>query len=213
MPTNNNLKTGENIYLSLKRNAVVANYSVCIKDIGEVYCERKDIQHQIQNLVIERLKQKETKVLSSIYVIEQIQKVFPGKMILSLGEKDVIISVKENRSNRWAEVLKVLFVSLVLFFGTAFTIMSFHGDIGIEEMFGNIYRQMTGQVSDGTTILEFSYTIGIVVGILVFFNHISGKKVTPEPTPVQVQMRDYEIKMDQAFVENVSRKGSEESVK
>lgn len=203
---------GSCIYLSLKRNAVVANYSVCIKDIGEVYCEEKDVKNQIQNHVIERLKYKETKVISSIYVIEQIQKLFPGKIILALGENDVIISIKENKSNKLAVALKVLFVSLVIFFGTAFTIMAFHGDIGIEKMFGNVYQQMTGQVSDQTTILEFSYTIGIVLGILVFFNHIRGKKVTPEPTPVQVQMRDYEMKMDQAFVENVSRKGSEESV-
>lgn len=212
MADEKNHKLGDTVYLSLSRNAVVANYSVCIKDIGEVYCERKDIQHQIQNLVIERLKPKETKVISSLYVIEQIQKNFPGKTILSVGENDVIISVRGKRDSRLIEILKILFVSLVLFFGTAFTIMSFHGDVGIDEMFGNIYKQMTGQVSDGATILEFSYTIGIVVGILVFFNHISGKKVTPQPTPVQVQMRDYEKKMDQAFIENVSRKGVEESV-
>lgn len=208
-----NTRSSDTIYLALSRNAVVSNCNICIKDIAEVYCERKDIQHRIQNLVIERLKPKETKVVSSLFVIEQVQKAFPGKIILPVGEKDVIISLGQKKDAKPVVAFKVLFVSLVLFFGTAFTIMSFHGDVGIEEMFGNIYKQMTGQVSDGKTILEFSYTIGIVVGILVFFNHISGKKVTPQPTPVQVQMRDYEMKMDQAFVENVSRKGAEESVR
>ena len=212
MSTKKSEDFGACVYVSLKRNVIVANYSVCIKDIGEVFCEDKDVKNQIQNHVIERLKHKETKVISSIYVVEQIQKMFPGKIILPLGENDVIISLKTKMDNKLTTVLKVVFVAMVIFFGTGFTIMAFHGDIGIDKMFGNIYRQMTGQVSDGTTILEYSYTIGIVIGILVFFNHIRGKKVTPEPTPVQVQMRDYEKKMDQAFVENVSRKGSEESV-
>ena len=203
----------DTIYLSLKRNAVIESSTVHIADIAEVYCAKKDVQNRIQKMAIQRLNNKETKVISALYVIEQIQKECPGKFVSSLGENDVIVSVKKKRDNKIVTVIKIGFVSLVLFFGTAFTIMAFHGDIGIEEMFGKIYRQMTGQVSDGTTILEFSYTIGIVVGILLFFNHISGKKVTPEPTPVQVQLRDYEIKMDQAFVENVDRKGSEESVK
>ena len=213
MADEKNVKVSDTIYLSLSRNAVVVNYSVCIKDIAEVCCERKDIQRQVQNLVVERVHPKEAKVLSSLFVIECIQKEFPGKVIQSVGEKDVIISVKQERAGKIGQAFKVIFVSLVLFFGTAFTIMAFHGDIGIEKMFGTIYEQMTGRISDGVTILEVSYTLGIVVGILVFFNHVRGKKVSPQPTPVQVKMREYEMKMDQAFIENVSRNGTEENVK
>lgn len=213
MPDEKNKKLSAPIYLSLKRNVVVENNRVCMKDMGEVYCEEKEIMEQVQNYVIAELKQEETKVISLLYVIERIQKRFPGKIILSFGEKDVIISAKKKREGKLLQLFKVLLISFVIFFGTAFTIMSFHGDIGIEKMFGSVYEQVTGEVSDGTTVLELSYTIGIVIGILVFFNHISGKKVTPQPTPVQVQMRDYEMKTDQAFIENVGRKGSEESVK
>lgn len=206
------LKFGDTVYLSLKRSAVVLENKVCMKDLGEIYCERKDIQHQIQNLPVQMIKDKETKVLSATYIIEQIQKAYPGKIILSIGENDIIISKRRNK-NPWIEALKVIFVSLVLFFGTAFTIIFFHIDVEIEMVFENLYHQMTGQVSDGVTALEISYTLGIAVGILLFFNHMSGKKVTPEPTPIQVQMRDYESKMDQAFIQNVTRKGSEKDAK
>lgn len=205
-------KTGDEIYLSLKRNATVEKTNIHVKDIGEVFCGRKDIENKVKEIVVTRIEPPKTKVLSALYVIEQIENAFPGKVILSVGETDVIVGQKIPRNNRVVEGLKVAFISLVLFFGSAFTIMSFQGDAGVEETFGKFYYQMTGVVSDGVTVLEISYSIGIAVGILLFFNHISGKKVTPQPTPVQVQMREYEKKMDFAFIENVNRKGTEESV-
>lgn len=201
----------EMIYLSLKRNAVVENKNIKIKNIGELLCANVGIQKQVQNTVVETLGTDETKVLSILFVIQQIQRKFPDCSVTPLGEENVIVGWKK-RPRKLLEAWKVTFISLVLFFGSAFTIISFHGDTGLEKHFQNIYLQLTGKISDGVTLLEIGYAIGIAVGVLIFFNHWSGKKVTPQPTPVQVQMRDYEIKVDQTFAESVSRKGTEESV-
>ena len=57
-------------------------------------------------------------------------------------------------------------------------------------------------------MLEICYSIGLGLGILVFFNHIGHKKVTHDPTPIQVQMRTYEQEVDTTFIENCSRKGT-----
>ncbi len=45
------------------------------------------------------------------------------------------------------------------------------------------------------------------MGILVFFNHIGKKKITSDPTPIQVEMRKYEQDVDMAFIENAEERG------
>ena len=58
------------------------------------------------------------------------------------------------------------------------------------------------------TELEIFYCLGLPVGILIFFNHAGKKKVTPDPTPIQVQMRKYEQDVDTTFIEEAARKGN-----
>ena len=39
---------------------------------------------------------------------------------------------------------KVVFVSLIIFFGTAFAIMSFNEDVAVQGLFEKIYMMITG---------------------------------------------------------------------
>ena len=58
-------------------------------------------------------------------------------------------------------------------------------------------------------MLEFMYSIGMIVGILIFFNHFGGKKFSVDPTPMEVEMRLYENDIQTTLIENYSRKGQE----
>ena len=40
--------------------------------------------------------------------------------------------------------------------------------------------------------MEIPYSIGLAVGITVFFNHCSKRKLTTDPTPIEVEMTTYE---------------------
>ena len=66
-----------------------------------------------------------------------------------------------------------------------------------------------GRESNGFTELEISYCIGLAIGILVFFNHFGKKKITPDPTPIEVQLRKYEQDVDDTYIENSGRGGTE----
>ena len=96
----------------------------------------------------------------------------------------------------------------MIFFGSAFTIMAFNNDVCVREVFAKFYMQVMGKETSGFTELEVFYSIGIAFGILVFFNHVGRKKITPDPTPLQVEMRKYENDIDTTFIENSSRGGS-----
>ena len=96
---------------------------------------------------------------------------------------------------------------VLLFFGAAFTIMAFNNDVGVTDVFAKFYQQITGTESNGITELEICYSIGLAVGIIVFFNHVGHKKITHDPTPIQIEMRKYETDLDTAFINNAERRG------
>ena len=77
------------------------------------------------------------------------------------------------------------------------------------KMFGQIYELVTGTKSDGFTVLEFTYSIGIAIGILTFFNHFGKRRFSVDPTPIEVEMRLYENDLQTTLIENISRKEQE----
>ena len=69
-----------------------------------------------------------------------------------------------------------------------------------------------GYPADGYSILEFSYSIGLAVGIILFFNHVGGRRITKDPTPIEVEMRIYEDDVNNALVETADREGKTKDV-
>jgi stage V sporulation protein AA len=91
--------------------------------------------------------------------------------------------------------------------------MAFNNDISISGVFERFYNQVLGQDKPAVTEIEICYSIGLAVGIMVFFNHIGKKKITMDPTPIQVELRKYESDVADTLIENASRMGHCEEVK
>ena len=53
--------------------------------------------------------------------------------------------------------------------------------------------------------MEVSYSIGLAVGILVFYNNFGPKKLSKDPTPIEVEMRKYETEINQALIDGHNR--------
>lgn len=88
--------------------------------------------------------------------------------------------------------IKCICIGVVIFFGSGFSIMAFHNDIGIVDLFEQIYEQVAGSAPESIGGLEIGYSIGLALGILTFFNHFSLKKRENDPTPLQVEVSKYE---------------------
>ncbi|MGN0311844.1 MAG: stage V sporulation protein AA [Lachnospiraceae bacterium] len=198
------------VYLCLERNSIVHSPQVKLSDIATVLCSDKVLQRKVGQLTVLNMQEyaNPVQVISVMKIMEDIQKEFGDVPLHSIGETDGVVELEFKKENKTFQYIKTVFICLVLFFGSAFTIMSFHGDIGIQDMFGRLYWQMTGENGGPVTVLEVSYSIGIFIGVMVFFNHLGKKKVTSDPTPIQVQMREYEKTVDETFIENTGRKGS-----
>lgn len=143
-------------------------------------------------------------VMSVMDLVDKIQQKEPDLTVTPLGETDFILTYEKPGSQnlifRW---LKIALVCLITFFGAAFSIMTFNADVDVEKLFQQIYFQVTGQNSSGFTPLEIAYSAGLGLGILFFFNHFGHRKITADPTPMQVQMRKYEDDVNTTITENI----------
>ncbi len=206
----------ETIYIKIDRNVLVYDRNVALGDIASITSSNEAMLRQVKQKKIYTFQEDITSkkiqraIFSILRVVEFIHEDYPNAEIENEGEADFIIEyIKNPGQNQWVSYLKIVVLSLVLFFGGAFTIMSFNNDIGITDLFGKFYYQVMGRESNGFTELEISYCIGLAIGILVFFNHFGKKKITPDPTPIEVQLRKYEQDVDDTYIENSGRGGTE----
>ena len=140
-------------------------------------------------------------------VVEEIHSFYPKLTVVSLGETDVIMEYRSKEPEPFMQGAKTGFLCVLLFVGAAFAIMAFHNDISITELFDRFYLQVMGSKKPAVSPLEIAYSIGLAVGILFFYNHFGKKKLTHDPTPIQVEMRKYEKDVDTAIIENGARRG------
>lgn len=205
MSTNN-----ATIYLKAEQNVELQSPEVYVKDIGKLTCSDAHILAKVKAIKLLHFKKdgQKRQVISILKVIEEIEKVCPSVSVESIGEADVLVEyINVDKHKGFIQWIKLAFVACVSFFGTAFTIMAFHNDIGINDVFTKVYEMVMGRPGDGYGILELSYSAGLAVGIIVFFNHIGGRRITKDPTPIEVEMRVYEQDVNKALIETAEREG------
>lgn len=200
----------EILYLKLEQHTKVSDKSVFLSDIAKLLCVNPHILAKAKALKILNFTDKSDKrvIISVLKIIEQLQEIIPTIVVENVGETDIIIEfVSDNRKKGWKQILKIIAVTAICFFGTGFTIMCFHQDVDVNALFEQLYEMIMGETSDGYTMIEFSYSIGLSVGIVIFFNHIGGRRITKDPTPVEVKMRIYEQDVNRALIETGNREG------
>lgn len=204
------------VYVKAERNTQMQTDDVFLKDIASLYCEDKAVLAKVKAIKLHTFHEKEKRrfFISMTEVVKLIKDTVSGAEVESIGEPDMMIErVYVEKKKGTVEALKILFVSLVCFFGASFTIMAFHNDIGIVDVFAKYYELVMGEESNGFTILEISYSIGLALGITVFFNHIGGRRITKDPTPIEVEMSVYEEDVEKALIKMADREGLEVDTK
>lgn len=202
------------LYIKGDRDVELTKTEVTVGDILSLECSNKVVIPKIKSIKLvkfsEQGKKQQRVVISVLKIIACIHEQYPNLDIQNLGETDIILTYEnQNTSGNVVHLLKTAVVVVLVFCGSAFSIMAFHNDVSITKLFSQIYLALTGVESDGYTILEVSYSIGIVIGILGFFNHFGKKRFTVDPTPLEVQMRLYENDIQTTLVEDASRRKEE----
>lgn len=201
------------VYLKLNQNSQITNTRITLQDVGEIYSPDSALSKSIGEIVlytVENDQEPQTIVFSAMKVIELIQRQRTGLQVENIGEPDFIVEYKPPSKPKKAwEITKTVFVSLIVFFGAAFTIMTFNTDVSVGDVFSMLYELVMGTQQTKGSILEITYSVGIAIGILGFYNHFSKKKECLDPTPLHIEMRSYEQQMNQAIIKSASRDNQE----
>ncbi len=200
------------LYLKAEQFVEVTQDQVTIGDLLTMTSKKKEMLQELDKIVILKKSRKGNQeesqryVITILKIIEMIQEKYPDLMIQNIGATDIIVQVgKKKKQNKAVQILTVIVVMLIAFCGAAFSTMAFVNDGGVVIIMENIYELMTGEKSDGFTILEVSYSIGLVFGVAIFFNRIGKKKETCDPTPMEIEMRKYEEDIQTTVIQNYSR--------
>lgn len=198
----------DTLYLKLPQKKNVGSQKVVLGDVADIICSSKEIEARSKAIVLKHFSgdKKLRAVFSVNDLISKITEQSPGTSVVPIGESDILIEYIPKPPNKFREIISVIIVGIIAFIGAAFTIMTFNNDVASAELFSNLYKQLTGKVSDGFTVIELFYSIGLPLGIIVFFNHISGHKLSTDPTPLEVEMKQYEYNTNTSLIADSNRK-------
>ena len=183
---------------------------VHIKDIAEVYAD-SSIRQRVENLGIMDIKEDVNRcyLISVIDIINAVASAFPGSTVNNVGEIDTIVEYsKPVKKSNLIKYTKIVFVCLVLFAGSATAIMSFHSDAQMATVFENYYYIFFKERVENPAIIDLPYAIGLAVGIVVFFNHLGSKKLTSDPTPIEVGLSVYEDDVNTNIIDTLNKEKS-----
>ena len=199
------------LYMQTDKNMKIFSGTVYLQDLSRLSSTNPRVLNACSVLPVITLPEKKygRYTASAIDLIRYVQQHFEDIQVVHIGEPEFILTYenpkKKNAIIGWC---KTILVCLITFFGTMFSIMTFNTDVDIPRLFQGIYNQFTGQLSDGCTILEVTYSLGIGIGVVFFFNHFGKWKLSHDPTPMEVEMRTYEDEVNDTILEMKNREDS-----
>lgn len=202
----------DTVYLKGEQAVEVKHRDITLSDLVSMECANKQVLARLKTIKVLKVPSNGARrfVVSVLKMIACIHEMYPEVEIQNLGAPDIIVTYEEQKTPaKFVHVIKVILIATIVFVGAAYSIMSFNNDVNTPKLFSQIYALFMGSPKDGFSILELSYSVGLAVGILVFFNHFGRKNMSVDPTPMEVEMRLYENDIQTTLIQSYSRKEQE----
>lgn len=184
------------VYLRM-RHRVQATPSQLVKigDIAQIVASG-DVRTMVGALPIHQVESKDKKliVIDIMKVIRAINVSFPSIEVQTMGVAQTIVEVYFHKP----KFRPLLFVSvwILLFVGAGLAIMNFHEDVSMQEVHQRLHKIITGEENPKPLLLQIPYSIGLGLGMILFFNHLFKKRINEEPSPLEVEMFNYQQDLD-----------------
>ncbi len=202
------------LYIKIEQCIQVTDVNVRLGDIASLECTDQTVVNRLKTEKFLTISSDSNvrSIVSILAVIEKIHEIYPELEIQNLGESDFIVERRPDACPKILTGFKVAVICIISFFGAVFAMMTFNEDVSALDSFQKVYEWVMGMPPQGPTILEVSYSIGVSVGIIGFFNHIGKKRLTNEPSPVEVEMSGYDKEVYTTLIQHAGRKGQEKDV-
>lgn len=177
------------------RVQAVQGQQIKVGDVAQIVADEQT-RTLIASQPLQTIKQEDKGlvVIDIMKVIRGINATYPMFEIQSIGAAQSIVEVYIKKKR-----LKPLFFILVwflLFIGAALAIMNFHEDVSMQAVHQRLYKIITGKSNDYPLLLQVPYSLGLGLGMVLFFNHVFKKRINEEPSPLEVEMFNYQQSVD-----------------
>ncbi|KPL59720.1 stage V sporulation protein AA [Rossellomorea vietnamensis] len=188
------------LYIRLRHRVQVREESmVKLSQLAQIIAT-ETIVEDIREIPIHQVtpSDKNIVVVDIMKVISEVCKVYPDLDIQTIGPTQSIIEVIYEKK----KVSLPLFIGvwLLLFIGAALAIMNFHEDVSMREVHQRLYHFVTGGVDPHPLLFQVPYSFGLGLGMILFFNHVFRKRLNEEPSPLEVEMFNYQQDLDQYVI-------------
>lgn len=188
------------IYIRMRHRVHVRpEEKVYLKDVAQIIAPEA-ILSELQTMIVYQVTELDRNIIV-IDVMEVIRKIthkFIDADVQSIGPSQTIVEVVFKKK----EVSLSIFILIwfLLFFGSAMSIMNFHDDVSMQSVQEKIYTIITEKKAVKPLLFQIPYSIGLGLGMILFFNHVFKHRFNEEPSPLEVEIFNYQLDLDNYVV-------------
>lgn len=205
--------SGSTCYIRLrKQSSVKPDHPIRLKDVAEVIAD--DAWYtKLRELVLKEPKTSDGNMIliDMMHITRSIKELSPRMTIECFGQPHTLVEVVTQVKK--PNIVLIVIVWLLLFFGSGLAIMNFHADVSMLPVHKRIVELLTGRKDANPFWFQACYSIGIGLGMVVFFNHFFRKKFNEEPTPLELEMFLYQENLNQYMITEEYKRLRKEDLK
>ncbi|KMY50656.1 stage V sporulation protein AA [Peribacillus loiseleuriae] len=195
----------ELIYVRMRNRVhVKLNQEVKVKDVVKVIGP-EDIVRKLEDITLLKVKKEDKNIIiiDLVQIIQEIGGMDAELEVQTFGPAQTIVEVVYEK--RKFSFLFFIGVWMLLFIGTGITIMNYHVDVSMQEVHQKLFKLITGREDKSPLLIQIPYSIGLGLGMVLFFNHFFKKRFNEEPSPLEVEMFNYQQDLDQYVIMNENK--------
>jgi len=199
------------VYVRMRRRAVVRpGVVVHLGDVARLVAEAS-LQKRLEGLPLHKVAESDGNLvlIDMLQVVKAIREAEPGMVIETFGEPHVLLEISPGGEVKPRKVVLTL-AWLLLFFGSGMAMMNFHADVNMPAVQRRITELITGSGKTHPWLFQIPYSIGIGMGMLLFFNRLLRKRLNDEPNPLEVEMFMYQENVNHYVITEEYRKQHED---
>lgn len=195
------------LYLRLKKRIYIKpDHCVTLGQAARLLAADEEAGERLRGLVLYEHKKADGNrvVIDLLQIVKKIREKQPEMAVEAYGDPQVLVMVAEKPVKPKIPVL--MFSWLLLFFGSGLAIMNFHTDVSMKEVHIRIVELITGDRNDHPLWFQIPYSLGIGLGMMLFFNHLFRKRFNEEPNPLEVELYMYQENVNAYVIADEMRK-------
>lgn len=184
------------IYIRMKKKVTMQlTETIRLNDIAYIDATEEDVG-KLEAVQIHRISKKDGEflVIEAFILLSMLQKAFPEKSLELVGPEETIITIEQEAYK--PSVLMIISVWIILFIGTAMSIMNFHYDVNMPEVHEKLHYMFTGKHNSRPLWIQIPYSLGLGVGMVLFLNHWFKRRINEEPSPLEIELFKYQQDID-----------------